>query len=232
MSRLGDVDIAVVVLCWAGACLFAQLLVVVDETARDDDDALVPLPQKHPRTIAQSYPGKSARSSISSNTFASILLPLQHHLITGNFPIFGIAKTKNTTYNGSNSSLRPERSHHLLPHPPPKPLNKNRPKHPIRPAITEAAHTPEHLLRRSHTIACLLINSRHLPRPPHPSEAWPRAQSHLHRKRWLRSNLRSCGRRQPAGHRTVERSRNGRRVRWLLRLLDLPCGCHDGGDVR
>ena len=47
----------------ADVCLLAQFLVVVDETALDDD-ALVQPPQKHPRTIAQSYRVKSARSSL------------------------------------------------------------------------------------------------------------------------------------------------------------------------
>ena len=202
-----------------------------DETRRDDD-ALVPLPQKHPRTIAQSYRVKSGRSSISSNTLAIILLLLLRHLTTSDSHTIYRQPNHHTPHNGANSSLCPERSHHLLPHSPPKPLDKKRPEHPIRPAIPEAEHPSGPLLSRPHTITRLFINSRHFPRPPHPSETWARAQSHLHRKRWLRSDLRSRGWRQPAGHRTVERPGNGRRVRWLLRLLDVPCGCGDGGDVR
>jgi hypothetical protein len=47
----------------ADSCLFAQFLVVGCWT-RDDDDALVLPPAKHPRAIAQSYRVKSQRSSI------------------------------------------------------------------------------------------------------------------------------------------------------------------------
>jgi len=60
------------------------------------------------------------------------------------------------------------------------------------------------------------------PRRPHPSQTGPRTPRNLRRQRQLPPHLRSRRRRQPARHSASQRPRNGRRMRWKLRLQYVP----------